>query len=105
MAFALLSPKSSTVTLSGLNSPKLLTIWSWLTSFKGCSKVGAANPLLPSGEAKNSRSLIASDLFLAYLATPPALMFTWAGFGVITVVYFAYKASLLPFTPANILAT
>ena len=88
-----------------MNSPKSLTIEFWLTSFKGCSKVGAARPLLPVGDAKYSRSFIASALFVAYFATPPALIFTCAGFGVITDVLFAYKASLLPLTPANILAT
>ena len=57
------------------------------------------------GVAKYSRSLIASFLFEAYLATPPALIFTCAGLGVSTMVFLAYKASLLPFTAANILAT
>ena len=32
------------MTLSGINSPKFFTIAFWLTSFKGCSKVGAAKP-------------------------------------------------------------
>ena len=85
------SPSSSTVTSSGVNSPKFFTIGFWFTSFKGCSKVGAASPLLPSGEAKNSSNLTASDLFMEYLANPPALIFTCAGLGVITVVCFAYK--------------
>ena len=93
------------MTVSGLNSPKFLTISFWLTSFKGCSKVGAAKPLLPSGEAKNSSNFTASDLLVAYLAIPPALIFTCAGLGVITEVFFAYKESLLPLTPASILAT
>ena len=38
------------------------------------------------GDAKYSRSLIASALFGAYLAIPPALIFTCAGFGVRTDV-------------------
>ena len=68
MAIEFFMPRSSTVTLSGINSPKSLTIGFWLTSFSGCSKVGAANPLLPLGDAKYSRSLIASTLLVAYFA-------------------------------------
>ena len=67
IARELFTPRSSTVTLSGINSPKSLTMGFWFTSFKGCSKVGAARPLLPFGDAKYSRSLIASFLLVVFL--------------------------------------
>jgi hypothetical protein len=80
------SPSSLMDTLSGLKRPKA---FSWLDvpkPFKGYSYVGPAIDELPFGDVRKVINAIASFLFLADFAIPAALIFTWAGFGMINLI-------------------
>ena len=69
-------PNELMETLSGVKGPNALSSFDEPSPLSGYSNVGPESAELPFGEARYSISSMASALFVAYRATPAALILT-----------------------------